>query len=716
MPLSPERFTIRKLDLETGDGMPEVVEPFSRYEFWSGDHVYGHHYTPAAPSRTELAAARDGALAMREADRGVQRPAGALPASISVVICTRDRPDELARCLASFRQQTRYPDEIIVVDNASRDGRTREAALEAGVTYVREDRPGLDIARNTGAASARFEIVAYTDDDVILHDRWVERMLAAFDSPTVQAVTGLVLPAELESPAQIVFEIEWSFGRGYRRRDYTGYWIDSRKPNLFPAWELGAGASMAFRRSVFDLIGDFDPRLDVGASGCSGDSEFWYRILHHGGTCRYEPNIIAWHFHRREMAGLLKQLRAYMSGNVSSVLVQHERTGREENIRHLRRSLPRWCLRTLVKAIASMDRDRIATAWALIHGCRDGLRYYRSHPRIVSPENRPTVRFGGGRPDDMARPLVSVVIPAYNAEASLAETLDSVIAQSHANWEAIVVDDGSKDRTREIAETYAARDPRIRVLAQENGGVAVARNTGIAAARGDLVAPVDADDVWHPEKLAAQVDAITTMGTRCVLVYTWFTTIDEHGRIRDDGRPLYQRGNVLSAMSNGNFVGNASSALMRKAPLVDAGGYDPSLRARRAQGCEDFKLYLSMAERGEFEVVPAHLLGYRVTQGNMSSDAGQMLRSYELVVEEFAARHPRLQSRLRGGLCWMNVWYAVRALRRRRFRAGFALLADAFRRSPRKTIRFAWTRISGDLRASLRKAAGSTRAGLPYLR
>ena len=113
--------------------------------------------------------------------------------------------------------QSRGPDQVVVVDNAScDDGRTRAVALAAGVDYVREDRPGLDIARNRGVRAATGDIVAFTDDDVRLHPRWLERLTAAFDADRIMAVTGLVLPAELETPAQIHFEKYWGFGRGYR--------------------------------------------------------------------------------------------------------------------------------------------------------------------------------------------------------------------------------------------------------------------------------------------------------------------------------------------------------------------------------------------------------------------------------------------------------------------------------------------------------------------
>ena len=149
--------------------------------FWRADRPIGHvllHEGQVTDSRIEHI--DDEFLSAVDARRRTPAKAGI---SASVVICTRDRPEELRQCLSSLPRQTHPPREIIVVDNASRDQRTRDVALAAGVTYVREDRPGLDIARNAGALRATGDIVAYTDDDVLLHPRWLEQLICAFDSP-----------------------------------------------------------------------------------------------------------------------------------------------------------------------------------------------------------------------------------------------------------------------------------------------------------------------------------------------------------------------------------------------------------------------------------------------------------------------------------------------------------------------------------------------------
>jgi glycosyltransferase involved in cell wall biosynthesis len=297
----------------------------------------------------------------------------------SVVICTRDRPEAIARCLASFPRQTMQPIQIIVVDNASADERTRDVVHAAGAEYVREERPGLDIARNAGARAACGEIVAYTDDDVILHPRWLERIVNAFDAPKVMAVTGLVLPAELETAAQRHFETYWGFGRGYRRKDFGTAFFSGDWKHGCRVWEIGAGASMAFRRESFQLAGYFDERLDVGAAGCSGDSEYWHRVLAHGGICRYEPSAVVFHYHRRDFPSLANQIFNYMRGHTAALLVQFERSGHFGNLRRAFLGMPSWYARRLLRRVfkGPLERDRFLGRE--FTGFLSGLSYYFRH-------------------------------------------------------------------------------------------------------------------------------------------------------------------------------------------------------------------------------------------------------------------------------------------------------------------------------------------------
>ncbi|MBI1250880.1 MAG: glycosyltransferase [Alphaproteobacteria bacterium] len=314
------------------------------------------------------------------ADNATNAPTSA---DVSVIICTRDRPAALRRCLASFARQTLPPKTVIVVDNASRTAETREVARAAGAVYVREDRPGLDYARNAGARAAQTEFIAYTDDDTELHPHWLKRLIAGFIRDDIMAVTGLVLPAALDAEAQWIFERHWGFGRGYKPILFDQTYYAKHRKRGVPAWEIGAGANMAFRRSVFERIGGFDPRLDVGAAGCSGDSEYWHRILSAGYACRYEPSAVVFHHHRTEMAALGKQLHAYMRGHTAALLVQFERSREWSNLRRLFLSLPDYyAKRCTNRAVRSRDHEN-AFLSEEISGAVSGVVFYLTAPKPV---------------------------------------------------------------------------------------------------------------------------------------------------------------------------------------------------------------------------------------------------------------------------------------------------------------------------------------------
>lgn len=269
----------------------------------------------------------------------------------------------------------------------------------------------------------------------------------------------------------------------------------------------------------------------------------------------------------------------------------------------------------------------------------------------------------------MTEQIVSVVIPAYNAAATIDETLRSVRAQTHRALEIIVVDDGSSDATAAIADSHAAADPRVRVIRQANAGVAAARNTGWQAAAADLVAFVDADDLWSPDKIARQLDALAHGGERVGLVYCWYAMIDADGRVMfDRERPLFE-GDVLDRLCRGNFVGNGSAALVRRQALIDSGGFSPQLRAAGAQGCEDILFYCQVARHHHFAVVPDHLVGYRVLPDNMSSDMARMLRSWMEVVRIIGEAEPRCRAALAAGLRNYHHWLLRRAIHKRDVRA-----------------------------------------------
>jgi len=258
--------------------------------------------------------------------------------------------------------------------------------------------------------------------------------------------------------------------------------------------------------------------------------------------------------------------------------------------------------------------------------------------------------------------LVTVVIPAYNARSTIDETLRSVRAQSWTNLDIIVVDDGSRDDTGDIARCHAALDSRIRVHRQENAGVAIARNTGARLARSDLLSFVDSDDLWTPDKTERQLAALRAGGSSTGLVYSWYSVIDGDSRITAEWPGPTHQGDVLGALFRENFIGNGSSVLVRRAAFEAAGGFEPALHWAGAQGCEDILFYCRVAEHFDFAVAPGYLIGYRELANNMSSNLPRMLRSWLLVVDEMRARHPDKLDALSAGLDHFARWLVRKAI------------------------------------------------------
>lgn len=238
--------------------------------------------------------------------------------------------------------------------------------------------------------------------------------------------------------------------------------------------------------------------------------------------------------------------------------------------------------------------------------------------------------------------LVSVIIPAFNVATIIERTIQSVLEQTYKNFEILVIDDGSTDRTGEVIDKLAAEDKRIRLLQQENQGVAAARNLGIKYARGDYIAPLDADDYWFPEKLEKQVAAMSESPSAVGLVYTWTIKIFENDRPRVFYNGWEEEGSVFLPLLLGNFLSNASTPLISRECFDHIGMYNMDFLKFDAQGCEDWDIYLRIAEHYEFRVVPEHLTGYRQSKESMSADWKLMARSYQFLMDLVRKRHPEI--------------------------------------------------------------------------
>ncbi len=243
---------------------------------------------------------------------------------VSVVVATHNRADSLPTALDSLLAQ-RYPNfEIIVVDNAPKDNSTAEllqrrySSLPAGrqVRYVREERPGLAMAHNSGLRAVRSSFVAFTDDDVRADADWLAELVRGFAAgDNVGCVTGMIFPAELETPAQRWIE-QFGFSKGFTQRLYD---LKTHRPtnplHPYTAGVFGSGANMAFRTETLRAMGGFDPALGAGSKAMGGDDlEAFFQVIMKGYQLAYQPSAIVHHWHRRDYAGLCRQAYGYGVG------------------------------------------------------------------------------------------------------------------------------------------------------------------------------------------------------------------------------------------------------------------------------------------------------------------------------------------------------------------------------------------------------------------
>ncbi|MFQ5963177.1 MAG: glycosyltransferase [Candidatus Scalinduaceae bacterium] len=304
---------------------------------------------------------------------------------ISVVVCTRDRALSLERCLQALADLD-YPNyEVVVVDNCSQDKEVREVVNRRGFHYVREDKSGLNWARNRGIKEVKFNIIAYIDDDALAARGWLRGIAKGFEDPDVMVVTGMVLSSEFEALAQIAFESYGGMSKGF-----IGHKIkrdELSKRDLFWASNWGVGANMAFRRTLFEAIGNFDVALDVGTpTNGGGDVEFFYRAVAVGYTLCYEPIAMVQHVHRRDNAALMRQV--YNNGRSFATylltIVRNEPYRCFEILWFaLRWWIWDWQLRRLFIGIIKRDRETLRLALTELKGCSSAPWAYWKSRKIA---------------------------------------------------------------------------------------------------------------------------------------------------------------------------------------------------------------------------------------------------------------------------------------------------------------------------------------------
>ena len=384
-----------ELPLSPAAVLQRILQPAAPALGW---HLFGEDFAgspPFPPGRKPPRNTPDLSVILEATDlqerlyRSVEAEVETGGPSVSLIVCTRDRPKQLAACLRAVTALRPPPEELIVVDNAPSDSATETVVGEfAGARYIVEPKPGLSAARNAGIAAASCELIAFTDDDVEVPENWISRIKQSLSRPDRMALSGLMLPGELETEAQVAFQTRRKRGIAlpFRPLTFDMAFFESWRSRGVPCWLIGAGANMAFRRQVFDTVGLFDERLGAGAAGCSEDSEMWYRILARGYACRYEPDCVVRHSHRRTYKEARTQAYLYMRGHAAALVVQAVEHGHLGNLVRLFVSLPRYYLQEALAALwRGFDIDARLTLWE-IAGVPAGLFYAALH--IWKPKHR----------------------------------------------------------------------------------------------------------------------------------------------------------------------------------------------------------------------------------------------------------------------------------------------------------------------------------------
>lgn len=229
-------------------------------------------------------------------------------------------------------------------------------------------------------------------------------------------------------------------------------------------------------------------------------------------------------------------------------------------------------------------------------------------------------------------PLISVISPVYNAEKTIRETIESVLNQTLTDFELIIVNDGSQDATLEVISSI--QDLRIKVFSYANAGVSASRNRGIIQATGEYISFIDADDLWTPDKLEAQFNALKEH-PEAAIAYSWTDWIDESSQLIGAGVHQTASGNVYGKLLLGDFIGSGSNPLIRKQALVEVGGFDQSL-----VHAEDWDLWLRLAARYHFIAVPSPQVLYRKFIDSASMNVLKMEAGSLKVIERAYAQAP----------------------------------------------------------------------------
>jgi glycosyltransferase involved in cell wall biosynthesis len=281
-----------------------------------------------------------------------------------------------------------------------------------------------------------------------------------------------------------------------------------------------------------------------------------------------------------------------------------------------------------------------------------------------------------------AMPKVTVVIPVYNGERYIRDTLESVFAQTFQDYEVLCIDDGSTDGSAALLMSYGEQ---LRWVHQENAGQSATRNNGVALARGEYIAFLDQDDLWYPSKLAKQV-AVLQAEPDVVLVHCDYDRVDVEGRMLQRGAGVVERASALSSPL-GCLIGEAlifpSAMMVRRVALERVGGFDSELR-----GFEDFDLIARLEQRGRFVMLTEIEMAYRFHGGGFSRSGGirvvQSRERFLIRMQELYAKNRTKQALIKDMLAECYSDWGIHEVRSGNRRGGRVKLVQSLKCNPAK--------------------------------
>ena len=581
----------------------------------------------------------------RQATRGACPPeshANSQP-TVSVVVTTKDRPDDLRACLESLVALRTTPDELLVIDGSQEGGRSRAVSNDYPARYSVHSGGGLTQARNQGIAMATSELVAFVEDDCRVDPEWLEGLGDAFGDPSLAAVVGYIGPLELETRSQWLFDAR----EAPRRR------LDCKQLGGLDAYICNVDYRIAVcRKSALVEAGLFADDLGPGTPARSGhEMDLTYRLFASGYSVLVDPARIAWHRHPRSAGAVERALAADVFGGLAvasrCLITYRDPIASATAIRSTAASA--WAV---TRVLGTRERG---SAWHVFGGAlrcaargrSDLLRALAPRPRkhaspnpISVPSSSPTSTAAIRR----EKPRLTVVVPSYNRRGPLRDALLSLSRQSYPPhmFEVVAVVDGSTDGSAELARSLDT-PYELRVVEQENRGPASSRNRGAREAREELLVFLDDDLLPETQCLAAHVAGHESGGPEHVVLGScppvprggglwpiYFRAIwDRHHHCKAERHHKWTYADIVSG-----------SLSLTRSLVLDSGGWDERFSRR-----EDWEFGLRLLRDGASFVYKPDARAWHNFESTLASE----LRNRQVEGRDdvyFASKHPRLKAQL----------------------------------------------------------------------